>query len=57
MDHLSSGRCRLRIPDGGRLRWRVKVGEREFDVRDDHYDSRQWFGAQNAGVLIRERGR
>ena len=35
-------RFRLRIPDGGRLRWRVKIGAREFDVRDDHYDSRQW---------------
>lgn len=34
---------RLRIPDGGRLRWRVKIGAREFDVRDDHYDSRQWW--------------
>lgn len=37
---------RLRIPDGSRLRWRVKVGQREFDVRDDHYDSKQWFAAQ-----------
>ncbi|CAJ1418846.1 unnamed protein product [Effrenium voratum] len=34
---------RLRIPDGTRLRWRVKIGSRDFDVRDDHYDSRQWW--------------
>lgn len=34
---------RLRIPDGARLRWRVQIGTKEFDVRDDHYDSRQWW--------------
>ena len=42
-------RRRLRIPDGGRLRWRVKIGAREFDVRDDHYDSRQWLAPELAG--------
>lgn len=34
----------MRIPDGARLRWRVQIGTKEFDVRDDHYDSRQWLG-------------
>lgn len=34
---------RLRVPDGSRMRWRVTVGNKEFDPREDHYDARQWW--------------
>ena len=47
---FDASRRRLRIPDGGRLRWRVKIGAREFDVRDDHYDSRQWLAPEPPGI-------
>jgi len=34
---------RVHVPNGTRLRWKAKVGKRDFEPREDHYDTRQWW--------------
>lgn len=48
-----SGHCslRLRVPHQTRLRWRVRLGSRNFDVREDHYDQRQWWNRYGIQAL------